>query len=100
LYLENKKKKKFDNLRKTKKKRDKSYKKMKLLAYIFIIACFVCTSFATKGCVFDAQCPKSATCEHDLINPIGFCKEGLPKGNYCLKDKSCASKNCHLFKCV
>ena len=73
---------------------------MKLFVYIFLIACFICMCTATKGCVFDAQCPKSATCEHDLINRLPqrrlakwfslfkrqkMCQQKLPPFQMCLK---------------
>ena len=54
----------------------------------------------TKSCTFDSNCPPNSTCDHEFPNPIGTCKVLLPSGSYCLRDKSCASQNCHFWKCV
>lgn len=61
---------------------------------------FISKIEAAKKCLFDSQCPGTATCDQTFPNPIGYCKEGLPPKSACLRDKQCASKNCHLFKCI
>ncbi len=51
------------------------------------------------ACLTDTNCGTTEYCDHDFPNPIGRCKTGYEPGENCFRDKHCASKRCHLFKC-
>jgi hypothetical protein len=51
-------------------------------------------------CVGDNECKTHEFCDHTGINPIGSCKVGKEVSKSCVFDRHCASKNCHLLKCV
>ena len=53
----------------------------------------------TQACLLDSTCLPSQYCETSFPNPIGKCVDGLEEGKACLRDRTCASKQCSFFRC-
>ena len=50
-------------------------------------------------CFFDSSCLSSQYCDKRLLDIRGRCVEGTEENTPCFRDRTCASKQCHLFQC-
>lgn len=79
--------------------------KIILVTAIVIVTCMVVNvdsgivDLLNNSCVKDSNCDRTEYCDHDFPNPIGKCRKGLEANEYCVLDRHCASKHCHLFHC-
>lgn len=79
---------------------------LKNLVYISLISYLILNFYKVESldllgdrCLLDSQCRTTQYCETDFPNPVGDCKDGKDEGELCLRDRTCASKKCHFFKC-
>ena len=51
------------------------------------------------SCMLDSGCNASEYCQTSLFSITGRCVEGSEENRACFRDRTCGSKQCHLFRC-
>ena len=68
---------------------------MKLVNFILFLVSLDHLEF----CILDSGCRASEYCVTSLFQIKGRCIEGSEEGRACFRDRTCASKQCHFFRC-
>ena len=70
---------------------------MKTYSYVILIV--IIEELFALNCYFDSKCMPSQYCEKGVFSFKGQCVNGTEENRPCFRDRTCASKQCHLFRC-
>lgn len=68
---------------------------MKLINFIL----FLVSLEHFECCILDSGCQATEYCQTGIFSLMGTCVEGSGENYACFRDRTCASKQCHFFRC-